>query len=129
MTVQASDGLQAFRDAQSAAYIARDAQSFLKLFDENCVIYPPTFSPIGPKDQVAVYAQAWIGRVVRLTLNIVESEASGDFAFELGTYRGEVRNDESEPEYLSGKVLRILKKQADGSWKIYRALWHNDSGN
>jgi uncharacterized protein (TIGR02246 family) len=62
-------------------------------------------------------------------LSFNEVKVIGDWAFEWGTYSGTVA-PESGAESLraTGKVIRVLKKDADGSWKIARAMYNSDQG-
>lgn len=49
-----------------------------------------------------------------------EVHVSGDLAFSRGTYTLSLTPKEGGPTtYIDGKWLDILKRQADGSWKIY----------
>jgi len=61
---------------------------------------------------------------------IVEFEEitiSGEFAYEWGTYRGSVRpRAGGEAMSYHGKLLRILRRQPDGSWKMHRTMMTND---
>jgi uncharacterized protein (TIGR02246 family) len=60
-------------------------------------------------------------------LSFNEVKIVGDWAFEWGTYSGTVKPlDGSEAIRTTGKVIRILKKDADGSWKIARAMYDSD---
>ena len=56
-----------------------------------------------------------------------EITISGEIAYEWGTYRGRVRpraGGEATP--YQGKLLRILRRQPDGSWKMHRTMMTND---
>ena len=56
-----------------------------------------------------------------------EITVSGEFAYEWGTYRGSVRpRAGGEAMSYHGKLLRILQRQADGSWKMHRTMTTND---
>jgi uncharacterized protein (TIGR02246 family) len=51
----------------------------------------------------------------------------GDYAYEWGTYRGSMRpRAGGEPMSYGGKLLRILRRQADGSWKMHRTMMTSD---
>ena len=47
----------------------------------------------------------------------------GNYAFEWGTLSGKQRGD---GQLVSSRyhLMRILKKQPDGSWKVYRSIWN-----
>jgi len=52
-----------------------------------------------------------------------EITVAGDFAFEWGTYRGQSRVRASgDVVSFSGKLMRILRREADGSWKMHRTM-------
>lgn len=56
-----------------------------------------------------------------------EITVSGDYAYEWGTYRGSVRpRAGGEATSYHGKLLRILQRQADGSWKMHRTMMTAD---
>ena len=64
---------------------------------------------------------------VDYTVELEEIIVAGDYAFEWGTYRGSVRpraGGEATP--YQGKLLRILRRQPDGSWKMHRTMMTND---
>ncbi len=50
------------------------------------------------------------------------------WAFEWGTFTASfVEAPGREEQHLRGKLLRIFRKQADGTWKVARGMW-NTSG-
>jgi ketosteroid isomerase-like protein len=56
-----------------------------------------------------------------------EIEVAGNYAFEWGTYRGASRTRAGgDPWFYSGKLLRILRREPDGSWKMYRTMTTGD---
>jgi ketosteroid isomerase-like protein len=64
---------------------------------------------------------------VDYVVELEEITVSGEFAYEWGTYRGSVRprgGGEATPYH--GKLLRILQRQPDGSWKMHRTMMTND---
>ena len=54
---------------------------------------------------------------------IQEVKVLGDRAFQWGTYQQRLRpRAGGEAVRTSGKLMRILQRQPDGSWKIYRTI-------
>ncbi len=51
-------------------------------------------------------------------------QITGDWAFEWGylSYK-----DSSNPKPMRGKVLRVMKRQPDGSWKFARVIVFNEN--
>ena len=61
-------------------------------------------------------------------LSFNEVKIVGDWAFEWGTYSGTVKPvGGGEALRTTGKVIRVLKKDSDGSWKIARAMYDSDN--
>jgi uncharacterized protein (TIGR02246 family) len=62
-------------------------------------------------------------------LSFNEVKVTGDWAFEWGTYSGTLAPEGGgESLRATGKVIRVLRKDADGSWKIARAMYNSDEG-
>ena len=50
---------------------------------------------------------------------------AGEWAFEWGLFTASfVQSTGGEETPLRGKLLRVLKKQADGSWKVAIGMWN-----
>jgi ketosteroid isomerase-like protein len=66
--------------------------------------------------------------IVEYDLAFNEVKVIGDWAFEWGTFSGTIRSkDGGEPSKSSGNLFRVLKRDADGSWKIARTMYNDDS--
>ena len=61
------------------------------------------------------------------TLQTQDLSVSGDYAFETGTYDMTMKPKTGKSMHDVGKYLVVWKKQADGSWKIYRDAWNADA--
>ena len=56
-------------------------------------------------------------------LDTQEVKVLGDHVFQWGTYRYSVRpRAGGETVRTSGKLMRILQRQPDGSWKMHRNI-------
>jgi uncharacterized protein (TIGR02246 family) len=61
--------------------------------------------------------------ILEYVLDIQEVKILGDHAFEWGTYRYAMRpRAGGETVRIAGKLMRILQRQPDGSWKIHRGI-------
>ena len=65
------------------------------------------------------------GADVKLTTSQVD--IGGDYAIETGTYETTVSPPGGKPATEKGKYVAVWKKQADGSWKIYRDVGNSDA--
>ena len=56
-----------------------------------------------------------------------EIKIIGEYAYEWGLYSGKYKSKKDDKEITgSGKLMRILKRQNDGSWKVSRSIWTVD---
>jgi uncharacterized protein (TIGR02246 family) len=115
-----------------AASKTRDFETLLSLWTEDGVLLLPGGKPIVGKEALKAYMdeQAEISRTYKIKKyehKWEEIKIIGDWAFEWGFFEGEaemIKGGEIIRE--QGKLLRILRKQEDGSWKAARAIGHND---
>ena len=64
--------------------------------------------------------QAWDVKDPKFTTESVE--ISGDLAVETGTYSMTLTPKDGKPMADNGKYITVWKRQADGSWKIFRDI-------
>jgi ketosteroid isomerase-like protein len=61
-------------------------------------------------------------------LDFKEVIITGDWAHEWGYFSGTVRpRVGGDSTTTGGKMMRVLRRQPDGSWKVARAMYFNDS--
>ena len=113
------------------ASLARDYATLVSLMDESMILIPSQGEPLRGKKAIAAHLKSYLEqtpdwRVTEYIHEFEEVEISGDIAFEWGRYRGLTVPPEGPPIRETGTIFRILKKQADGSWKVYRAMGMED---
>ncbi len=59
-------------------------------------------------------------------VDLVEVTGYGDLAYAVGTYSEEISIGGADPVEDKGKILGIMKKQPDSSWKIALWSWNSD---
>ena len=60
--------------------------------------------------------------------NIAETEVSGDWAFSRGSWTSTLTpKGEGAAFLIDGKFMTILRRQADGSWKLYRDIFNSNT--
>jgi uncharacterized protein (TIGR02246 family) len=116
-------------NAYIAAWIAGDADAVMALFTDDPVIIPNQRNPI--EGDAAIRAYWWpddgtTTTITRYVIDLDEINGSGDIAYTRGhaelafTYEA----DGTSSNFVSRSVsMSVLKKQADGSWKIARRMW------
>lgn len=69
----------------------------------------------------AVYPENWAkgSGVSEMNIQSIDFEVAGDWAFSRGEYNFIIQ-PEGKDVMMEGKFLTILKRQDDGSFKIYR---------
>jgi uncharacterized protein (TIGR02246 family) len=110
------------RDVQFA--LAGDAAMMMSQWTEDFVLLPAAGPIMRGR---SVIADAFQGvespEILEYVLDIQEVKVLGDHAFQWGTYYYSVRpRTGGEPVRTAGKLMRILQRQSDGSWKMYRGI-------
>lgn len=110
------------RDMQFA--LANDPARMMSQWADDIVL----LQPVGPimRGRQAI-ADAFRGvetpEIVEYVLDIHEVAVLGDHAFQWGTYHYGMRpRGGGDTVRTAGKIMRILRRQSDGSWKIYRGI-------
>jgi len=94
------------------------------LADDVVSMPPHNTSNVGKQKTVEFYSAG--PKVTSFVISSEEIEGTADLAYSRGTWvvKG-VLNDSIEIND-NGKYLVLLKKQADGSWKVTREIWNSD---
>jgi uncharacterized protein (TIGR02246 family) len=114
-------------DAEWArATSAGEGKAVAALYTSDATVLPP----MAPPHQGEAAGKYWIDVLnafsapAELTTTAVEGR--GDLAYAVGSYRLTLTPKKAGAEALpteEGKYMEILKKQADGSWKIAYDMW------
>ncbi|HUF35434.1 MAG TPA: SgcJ/EcaC family oxidoreductase [Gemmatimonadales bacterium] len=118
-------------DAEWArAATAGDAEAVAALYASDATVLPP-MQPMLQGDAAKRY---WIDFTNGVTgpteLTTTAVDGRGDLAVAVGTYRATLTPKKAGAKPLptdQGKYLEVLKKQADGSWKIVYDIWNADA--
>jgi uncharacterized protein (TIGR02246 family) len=106
--------------------------TLLSLCTQDCVMLPADQEPIIGIEAIKKWmkqnqAASENLQVTEYIQDFKEIKIIGDWAFEWGTYQGEAISMEGgETIKQSGKLMRILKRQPDGSWVVARSIWNTD---
>jgi ketosteroid isomerase-like protein len=115
------------RDMRASA--AGDYAALRALVDDKAVMFPPGGAPQrGAKDFDAAFERMnnspRTHEVLEYRLDFEEVKIFGNYAVEWGAIRGATREIATgrvnQSEY---HVMRVLRRQSNGSWKVYRSIW------
>jgi uncharacterized protein (TIGR02246 family) len=110
------------RDVQFA--LANDAAAMMSQWTDDFVLLPAA-GPImrGRHATAEAFRGVESPEIVDSVLDVQEVKVLGDHAYQWGTYHYSVRTrGGGETIRTSGKLMRILQRQPDGSWKMHRGI-------
>jgi uncharacterized protein (TIGR02246 family) len=123
------EAIEALHAADEAASKAQDYAALRTLLDEDAVVLPPGGRIQRSKEEIdASFARLGntprTHEVLEYSLNFEEVQVLDGYAIEWGTIRARTLSRTShvstETEY---HALRVLRKQPNGTWKVYRSIW------
>jgi ketosteroid isomerase-like protein len=120
---QARAGIERLHQLDVAATLTGKADDLAKLWDRDAVrLLPDSPAEIGKAAILATDKHeeaAGEGLNACYKPDIKDLQVAGDWAFEWG-YFSYKESAKSKP--MRGKVLRVIKRQPDGSWKFARVM-------
>jgi uncharacterized protein (TIGR02246 family) len=117
-----SDDERAIRtliDTWMAASRAGDTATVLSLMTDDVLFMVPGREPFG-KQEFAAAAQGMQGATIDGKSEIVELKVLGDWAYLRGRLQVAMTPPGGNPIHRSGYTLTILRKEADGKWRLAR---------
>jgi uncharacterized protein (TIGR02246 family) len=109
-----------------AAENKKDVSAVTELYDENAVLMPKSEEPVLGKTAIGEYYKKLFANPnfvpFTLTLNLNSFHVVGDIAIATALFEGDVTRNEKQIHFR-GKNLLVWKKEADGSWKIFRYMY------
>jgi len=104
----------------------KDAAAITDLYDENAVLMPKSEEPALGKAAIGEYYKNLVANPnfvpFTLTTNWNSFHVVGDIAIATALFEGDVTRN-GKQIHFRGKNLLVWKKQADGSWKIFRYMF------
>lgn len=122
------DAIEEIHRRDVEATMAGDTDSLKSLMDAKCLVFPPDCKPMGGQaylDQVRPSLDDETqADILELVQDWQELCVFGDFAYEQGVVRYAVREKNGDVIRETQQLIRILRRQANGAWRVYRAIWH-----
>lgn len=115
--------LEDFDAAYNEAFNRGDAAGCAAFFSEDVILMAPGQPMTRGK---TAFVETYLSRIEQdtggtHTNELVDFGVDGDLAYQIGTYAVDGANP---PE--QGKFLNILKRQADGTWKVAVSAFNSD---
>jgi ketosteroid isomerase-like protein len=114
------------------AVLASDMDAVMSQWTDDFVVLPPVGPIVRGRSANVESVQKGIDQIrafepLEFVVDFEEIKIVGDYAFEWGTYRGTSRpRGGGDAVSYGGKLMRILQRQPDGSWKMHRTMTTND---
>jgi len=127
MNDDALEGIEALRRRDIEASLRYDPAALAALSTEDVVMLPPGAAPVRGRDAVRAgleRSRATAGEVLEYREDFEETLVFGEYAVEWGWISGAERpaggGDVVRSRY---HVMRVLKRQPDGSWRVHRSIF------
>ena len=105
---------------------AEDLDAHMAVFADDSEIHRNSESVVFGKDSIrAVGAREFEQYDWDFEFSSEEVEAAGDLGYYLGAYHLIQPAQDGETQTYYGSTMVILRRQADGIWKITRYMWNN----
>lgn len=125
-------GIEKLHKDDITATIGRDVDALTALWDDDAVLLQPGTPPIIGKAAFhdfmkQAFARSPSVKEVKYVPDIRDIQVAGDVAYEWGYFDAAQKgSDQQPPASLRAKLLRVMKRHADGSWKFARVMWLGD---
>ncbi len=106
-------------------YQAGDWDAWIEVFTEDAVRMPRNRTILEGREAIRASSEA-SQPFTSFTVTPLEIDGLGDLAFARGTFTYTRAPENADPITESGKFIQILRKQSDGSWRIFRDIWNSD---
>jgi ketosteroid isomerase-like protein len=125
-------GIEKLHQDDITATIARDVDALTALWDDDAVLLQPGTPPIVGKAAFHDFMKQALAKspsvkVVKYVPDIHDTQVAGNVAYEWGYFDAAQKSSEQQaPIILRAKLLRVMRRQPDGSWKFTRVMWLPD---
>ncbi|MFQ5813619.1 MAG: YybH family protein [Anaerolineae bacterium] len=105
-----------------------DLDLWISLWDVNGIRMAPDAPPVIGKEQIRAQMKVPFEQLdIEIAIDNQEVQVGGDWAFSRGTYTlSTTPKAGGETAHVDGKFLTVLKRQSDGTWKIFRDIFNSN---
>lgn len=123
------EAIRMLRERDAAASRAGDFRTLRTIMSDDAVVIAPGAAPQAGKASLdasfeRMAAAPRTHEILDYRFDLCDPEFAGDLAIEYGTISGTSRalpDGAATPSRYN--VLRVLRKEADGQWRVYRTIW------
>ncbi|HXH61508.1 MAG TPA: SgcJ/EcaC family oxidoreductase [Fimbriimonadaceae bacterium] len=117
--------IQATTDKFDAAFNAGDFEAAASCYTADAMVMPPNGPAVVGHDAIVNFGKS-MPKVKDFSATVDEVHGMGDEAVVVGTYKATFIMPDGKSMDDHGKYIEIRKKQADGSWLMYRDIFNSD---
>ena len=119
-----AEAITAWLAQVTAAVNAGDAEAVLAYYTDDAVFSPPDAPPLTVEELRGLYQVMFAESTFDFRSEPIEVVVSGDLGVLRASYEETVTpKGEGETHDQGGTWLVVLRKQSDGSWKLWRDMW------
>lgn len=124
------DAIEQLHQQDIRATLSGDPRQLAGLWDEEGVLMAPDAPTLTGRKAIEAELQKDHdenpeNKPVGYVPQAADLQVTNGWAFEWGTFDARTQdNAQKPPTSFRGRFLRVLKKQADGSWKFSRVMWN-----
>lgn len=103
-----------------------NAETLVKFtYSEDAILFPPNAKSITGREAIIIFYQNY-PPMTDFNQEIKEMEVLGDYAYLRLNWSIPVKQTGLNSYIDTGIIFCIMKKQNDGTWKIWREIWNSD---
>jgi uncharacterized protein (TIGR02246 family) len=127
-----SQAIQRLHESDMHAVVANDTATLMSLWTDDIVSIAPDGTVRRGRDANAAYLREQVSamhgmRPLEYSLRFDEVSIRGDLAVEWGSFTSRSRRDAGGDDMVSGgKLMRVLRRTADGKWLVARTIFTVD---
>ena len=119
--------IDAMKDSLLTAYLRKDPAAIAAFYTEDAIVHDESGMAIVGRPAIQAKVGDLMTEITGYSINSRRLEAAGDLAYEQQTFNVSYLGPDGDvPQEIVGFQLLVLKRQADGAWKIIESgTWNN----
>ncbi len=123
-------GIEKLHQQDIAATVSRDSRALADLWTEDGVLLEPGGQAKIGKQLIGAEVEREIAehpgmKILSYVPEIKELKVTDGWAYEWGYFSSSYKESpDAQAKDFQGKMVRILRKQSNGSWKFARVMWN-----